>query len=129
MVPFRGGLPHVPDGVHGLDLAYAVGAMSKYVEALSPDFFAAVKRILRYVRGTSDYALHLGSSETPPRLYGYYDAQGHRALTTACPSWDTCSSWEMEQFLGVTRSSHLFPCQLLKRSTWRCPTHVGRRYG
>ena len=56
------------------DLAYAVGAVSKYVEAPSPDHVAAVKRILRYVRGTSDYALHLGSSETPPRLYGYCDA-------------------------------------------------------
>jgi hypothetical protein len=34
-----------------------------------------VKRILRYVRGTSDHALHLGSSsKTPPRLYGYCDA-------------------------------------------------------
>ena len=33
------------------DLAYAVGAVSKYVEAPSPDHVAAVKRILRYVRG------------------------------------------------------------------------------
>ena len=56
------------------DLAYAVGAVSKYVEAPSPDHVAAVKRILRYVRGTSNHALHLGSSETPPRLHGYCDA-------------------------------------------------------
>ena len=44
------------------------------MEAPSLDHVAAVKMILRYVRGTSDYALHLGSIETPPRLYGYYDA-------------------------------------------------------
>ena len=55
------------------DLAYAVGAVSKYAEAPSPDHVAAVKRILRYVRGTLKHALHLGSSKTPPRLYGYCD--------------------------------------------------------
>ena len=56
------------------DLAYAVGTVSKYVEVPSPDHVGAVKRILRYVRGTSNHALHLGSSETPPRFHGYYDA-------------------------------------------------------
>ena len=61
------------------DFAYALGAVSKYVEAPSPDHVAAMKRILRYVRGTSDYALHLGSNETPPRLYVYCDAD-----------WATC---------------------------------------
>ena len=56
------------------DLAYAVGAVSKYVESPAPAHITAVKRILRYVRGTSNYALHFGSTKTPAVLQGYSDS-------------------------------------------------------
>ena len=59
--------------------------MAGDVEAPSPDLVAAAKRILRYVRGMSNNALHLGSSETPPRLYGYRDVDW-------APSPDDCVS-------------------------------------
>ena len=69
------------------DLAYAVGAVSKYVEAPSLDHVVMVKRILRYVRGTLDYAFHLGSSNTPSCLYGYCNTDW-----ASCPEDRMCNN-------------------------------------
>jgi hypothetical protein len=40
------------------DLTFAVGYLSRFMEAPYVDHLAAVKRILRYVAGTRDYGLH-----------------------------------------------------------------------
>ncbi|KAL0457636.1 UNVERIFIED_CONTAM: Retrovirus-related Pol polyprotein from transposon TNT 1-94 [Sesamum latifolium] len=56
------------------DLCFAVGMVSRYQSNPGPDHWVAVKRILRYLKGTSDLALcyHGGSL----RLVGYSDADG-----------------------------------------------------
>ncbi|KAL0413520.1 UNVERIFIED_CONTAM: Retrovirus-related Pol polyprotein from transposon TNT 1-94 [Sesamum radiatum] len=56
------------------DLCYAVGIVSRYQSNPRSDHWIAVKRILRYLKGTSDLALcyHRGSL----RLVGYSDADG-----------------------------------------------------
>ncbi|KAL0453732.1 UNVERIFIED_CONTAM: Retrovirus-related Pol polyprotein from transposon TNT 1-94 [Sesamum latifolium] len=53
------------------DLCFAVGMVSRYQSNPEPDHWVAVKRILRYLKGTSDLALcyHEGSL----RLVGYSD--------------------------------------------------------
>ncbi|KAK4406656.1 Retrovirus-related Pol polyprotein from transposon TNT 1-94 [Sesamum angolense] len=54
-----------------LDLCFAVGMVSRYQSNPGPDHWVAVKRILRYLKGTSNLALcyHGGSL----RLVGYSD--------------------------------------------------------
>ncbi|KAL0333148.1 UNVERIFIED_CONTAM: Retrovirus-related Pol polyprotein from transposon TNT 1-94 [Sesamum calycinum] len=56
------------------DLCFAVGMVSRYQSNPGPDHWVAVKRILRYLKGTSDLALcyHGGSL----RLVGYSDVDG-----------------------------------------------------
>ncbi|KAH9668903.1 Integrase catalytic domain-containing protein [Citrus sinensis] len=54
------------------DIAQAVGAVSRYMTNFGGEHWIAVKRIRRYIRGTSDVALCYGGSEFTVR--GYVDS-------------------------------------------------------
>ena len=59
------------------DLAYAVGYLSRFMEAPRQEHLAAVKRVLRYVAGTVHWGVHYrpaGRRETAPQLTGYSDS-------------------------------------------------------
>ncbi|GJV92139.1 ribonuclease H-like domain-containing protein [Tanacetum coccineum] len=87
------GVPvHDPTLYHGLagwlqyltfirpNLSYAVQQICLYMHDLREPHFAALKRILRYVKGTLDFGLHLYASATTS-LVGYIDAYWE-----GCPS-------------------------------------------
>ena len=54
------------------DIAQAVGAVSRYMVNPGKEHWSAVKRILRYVKGTSNAALCYGGSDFIVR--GYVDS-------------------------------------------------------
>ena len=54
------------------DICYAVGLVSRFQSNPSPKHWMAVKRILRYLKGTSDYVLCYRGKNL--RLAGYSDA-------------------------------------------------------
>ncbi|GMP50698.1 hypothetical protein CsSME_00017211 [Camellia sinensis var. sinensis] len=54
------------------DICYAVGLVSRYQSNPGPAHWKAVKRILRYLKGTADYTLCYQSSDL--HLVGYCDA-------------------------------------------------------
>lgn len=54
------------------DIAQAVGAVSKFCAQPTEAHLTAVKRVLRYLSGTKDLALHYQKSEKP--IVGYSDA-------------------------------------------------------
>jgi heterodisulfide reductase subunit B len=57
------------------DLAYAVGVVSRYMEAPGKDHWLAVKRILRYLKGTVGYGCrYIKGGEMQPMLLGYSDS-------------------------------------------------------
>jgi hypothetical protein len=59
------------------DLAYAVGYLSRFMEAPRQEHLAAVKRVLRYVAGTVHWGVHYrpaGKRGTAPQLTGYSDS-------------------------------------------------------
>ncbi|NBX97749.1 hypothetical protein EBQ81_02685, partial [bacterium] len=56
------------------DLAYAVGAVSQFAAGPSEEHLDAVKRILRYVRGTTHYQLTLGGDAATLQLEAWSDA-------------------------------------------------------
>nr|GEW48365.1 cytokinin riboside 5'-monophosphate phosphoribohydrolase LOG5-like [Tanacetum cinerariifolium] len=56
-----------------LDLSYAIQQICLYMHDPMEPHFVVLKRILRYVRGTLDFGLHLYVSATTP-LVGYTDA-------------------------------------------------------
>jgi hypothetical protein len=57
------------------DLAYAVGVVSRYMEAPGKDHWLVVKRILRYLKGTVGYGCrYIKGGEMQPMLLGYSDS-------------------------------------------------------
>ncbi|XP_058758414.1 secreted RxLR effector protein 161-like [Vicia villosa] len=54
------------------DIAFAVGVCARYQAETKVIHLNQVKRILKYVNGTSDYILYINGSD--PVLIGYYDA-------------------------------------------------------
>ncbi|NDA63213.1 MAG: hypothetical protein EBX50_14410 [Chitinophagia bacterium] len=56
------------------DLAYAVGAVSQFAAGPDEEHLAAVKRIMRYVKGTADYKLVLGGDLKQLNLEAWSDA-------------------------------------------------------
>lgn len=55
------------------DVAYAVNKLSQYVHCPSNDHWLALKRLLRYLNGTSHYGLQL-HRQSPLRLHAFTDA-------------------------------------------------------
>ena len=56
-----------------LDIAYAVSSVARYCANPTKDHWTAVKRILRYLKGTCNYGL-LYRKDAPAELTGYSDA-------------------------------------------------------
>ena len=57
-----------------LDLAFAVGFVSRFMERPTVEHQQAVKRILRYVAGTLDYGLYFTKVPGSARFVGYCDS-------------------------------------------------------
>ena len=53
------------------DIAYAVGRLSRYTQCPSQDHWDALARLMKYLRGTMDYAIEY--SGFPVVLEGYND--------------------------------------------------------
>ena len=56
------------------DIAFAVGVVSQYMANPGPQHWVAVKRILRYLKGTLDDVLRYGGSYSNLQVVGYCDA-------------------------------------------------------
>ena len=78
-----------------LDICYAVNKVCQFMHAPIESHWAAIKRILRYLKGTSSYDLHLtrGSSLS---LHGLTDADWTRSVD------DRKSTGGYIVFLGIT---------------------------
>ncbi|KAJ9551582.1 hypothetical protein OSB04_015627 [Centaurea solstitialis] len=59
------------------DVAYAVNKLSQYMQCPSNDHWLALKRLLRYLNGTSHYGIQL-YSQSPIRLHAFTDADWAR---------------------------------------------------
>jgi hypothetical protein len=77
------------------DLAFAVGVVSRFMEAPSKDHWAAVKHILRYVKGTIKFGCKYGrGTNLKPFLIGFSNSD------FAGDSEDRKSTTGMVYFLG-----------------------------
>eukprot|EP00253_Pinus_taeda_P031844 PITA_31844 len=56
-----------------LNIAYAVGVLSRFMSKLGKEHWTSVKRVFRYLHGTSDYGL---CYQGRPRLYKVLDIHG-----------------------------------------------------
>lgn len=78
--------------------------------------WTAVKRILRYVKGTSTCGLLLKMS-TSSILSAFSDADWARCPDDRCSTGDLLSSWEIILFHGGLENDQLFPDQAHKWNT------------
>ncbi|XP_071686934.1 uncharacterized mitochondrial protein AtMg00810-like [Rutidosis leptorrhynchoides] len=93
------------------DISYAVNQVSQFLQAPTFDHFQAVKRILRYVKGTIAYGLSFHHSPMPSIL-GYSDADWARCLDTRCSTYGysiflggNLVSWSAKKQSTIARSS------------------------
>ncbi|KAH9707327.1 Integrase catalytic domain-containing protein [Citrus sinensis] len=109
------------------DIAQAVGAVSRYMANPGGEHWIAVKRILRYIRGTSDVALCYGGSEFTVRGYVDSDFAGDfdkRKSTTsyvftlagAAVSW--VSKLQTVVALSTTEAEYMAATQACKEAIW-----------
>nr|CCI55340.1 PH01B019A14.9 [Phyllostachys edulis] len=107
------------------DLAFAVGYVSRFMQRPTTEHQQAVKRILRYVAGTSDYGLHYPRCPGAAHFIGYSDSDHAGDIDTSkstsgilyflgkCPiSWQSVkqqvvalSSCEAEYIAATTAST------------------------
>ena len=64
------------------DIAYAVGRLSSFVDCYRPEHWEAAIRVLRYLKGTKDYALTLGGKNALI-LNGYSDSDYANCVDTS----------------------------------------------
>ncbi|KAH9726513.1 Integrase catalytic domain-containing protein [Citrus sinensis] len=109
------------------DIAQAVGAVSRYMANPGGEHWIAVKRILRYIKGTSDVALCYGRSEFTVRGYVDLDFAGgldKRKSTTsyvftfagAAVSW--VSKLQTVVALSTTEAEYMAATQACKEAIW-----------
>ncbi|KAH9704158.1 hypothetical protein KPL70_011349 [Citrus sinensis] len=109
------------------DIAQVVGAVSRYMANPGGEHWIAVKRILRYIRGTSDVALCYGGSEFTVR--GYMDSDFARdldkrksttgyvfTLAGAAVSW--VSKLQTVVALSTTEAEYMAATQACKEAIW-----------
>ncbi|KAH9753523.1 hypothetical protein KPL71_015101 [Citrus sinensis] len=109
------------------DIAQAVGAVSRYMANPSGEHWIVVKRIMRYIKGTSDVALCYGGSEFTVRGYVDSDFAGDldkRKSTTgymftlagAAVSW--VSKLQTVVALSTTEAEYMAATQACKEAIW-----------
>ena len=62
-----------------LDIAFSVGVCARFQVAPKESHFTAVKRIIRYINGTSDYGIWY-SRDSNECLAGYFDADWAKCI-------------------------------------------------
>ncbi|XP_068645126.1 uncharacterized mitochondrial protein AtMg00810-like [Aristolochia californica] len=94
------------------DIAHAVNSVSRFLHSPTVDHFLAVKRILRYVKGTLHYGLTFRPSASPGSLVAYSDADwagcpDTRRSTSGYSIYlgDNLVSWSAKKQPTVSRSS------------------------
>ncbi|KAH9779098.1 Integrase catalytic domain-containing protein [Citrus sinensis] len=120
------------------DIAQAVGAVSRYMANPGGEHWIAMKRILRYIRGTSNVALCYGGSEFTVKGYVDSDFAGDldkRKSTTgyvftlagAAVSW--VLKLQTIVVLSTTEAEYMAATQACKEAIWIQRTkHIGVQY-
>src|SRR5579875_989961 len=109
------------------DLAFPVSMVSQFIAKAGPQHWMAVKRIMRYLKGTIDYKLCLGGKKI--ELKGYCDADwagdvNERRSTTGYVFFvgDGAISWNCKRqptvAVSTTEAEYMATSHCLKEALW-----------
>ena len=110
------------------DLSLAVGMLSQFMQSPTQDQWTAVKRILRYVKGTLDFGLQFTKSEDFA-LHGFSDSDwaGCSASRKSTSGQvfrlgDSTISWRSKKqpviALSSTEAEYVALCEAAQETTW-----------
>ena len=93
----------------------------------NPPHWMAMKRIMRYLKGTLDCNLCLGSKDITLRGICYADWAGvaNDRRSTTC----TCFLLALESFCGNVRNNQPLHCMRQRRGTWSLAIARRKRFG
>lgn len=94
------------------DIAATIGIVSQFAADPTMKHIQAVKWMLRYVKGTKAYKLHLGGQTL--KIIGYSDANWGNDVSTQKSTSGTCSIWVMEPSAGRAYVKQPLHCHLPK---------------
>ncbi len=111
------------------DLAYAVSKLSQYGSNPKEVHWKAVKRVLRYIKGTLDYSLTFGGTSSTTSLVGYTDSDlaGNKESRRSTNGYvfflgNVSISWKSKLQLTVALSSceteYIAATQATKETVW-----------
>lgn len=93
------------------DIQYAVNYVCQKMHAPTVADFTNLKRILRYLKGTTSFGLHI-TANTSFKLYGFSDSDWAGCRETRCSTGGLCTfigsniiSWSAKRHPTVSRSS------------------------
>ncbi|XP_019239916.1 PREDICTED: uncharacterized protein LOC109219897 [Nicotiana attenuata] len=98
-----------------LDIAHAMNLASQFMQSPNNTHYQAVKRILRYVKGTTEYGLRI-LSQSPFRLYGFSYADWRGCPMTRRSITGYNYYLELTAYLGHPRSNTLWQGLVQKMS-------------
>lgn len=109
------------------DISVAVSILSRNKADPREEHIVAVRRMLRYLRGTSNYGLSI--SERKGNLIAFADWIGEETLSIESQHRETCSRLVALQFPGKRRSKISWNC-LPPRTNWSLlAMHVRKSFG
>lgn len=111
------------------DISFSVSMVSRYMEKPTKLHWNAVKRIMKYLKGTIDYGLHFNKKQKTLSLCGYSDADfagdietrksttGFIVIWSGCVvSW--CSQRQSTVATSTTYSEYIAAFQTVKEIVW-----------
>ena len=101
------------------DVAYAVSCVVRFCANPLKEHWTAVKRILQYLKGTSNLSL-LYRENTPAEVIGYSDADWAGDVGDRSQPLGIYSFWEVLLSAGRAANRLAWPCQLQKQSMLHC---------
>jgi len=110
------------------DIAFAVQNLSQYTSQPAPEHWTAVKRVLRYLKGTRDEGIIFKGAETLPKLEIFSDADfANRADAKsisgyACIMDGACIAWSSKKqgtvALSTTEAEYIALTHAAKQMIW-----------
>lgn len=129
-VPYReavGKLQYISQGTRP-DVTFAVNSVSRYLNNLGREHWLAVKRIFRYLKGTSGMKLEFNRKQDEGLLATVMQI-GEMRATLVVLLREAFFGFRVDLYHGKVKNKILWLYQQWRPNIWRYPQHVRKQCG